>query len=138
MAEATFFNIWRTNSKSTQTQLLDAMRAEAPDLQAKPGFLELTAWSGEGQDHRVIVQGRWESKEAFDAAVANDAAALESRNKLAALGTPEAGLFNEAFRLQPAEHDKADAVADLGAGISAHDLVVNGQTIHYLRAGPAH
>lgn len=135
MAEATFFNIWRTGSKSRQTQLLDAMRREAPDLQRKPGFLELTAWSGEEQDHRVIVQGRWESRGAFDAAVANDAASLESRSKLAALGTPEAGLFSQAFRLQPAEHDHVDAVAELGGGISAHDLVVNGQTIHYLRAG---
>jgi pimeloyl-ACP methyl ester carboxylesterase/heme-degrading monooxygenase HmoA len=135
VTETTFFNIWRTDSKDRQAQLLEAMRAEAPELQAKPGFLGLTAWNGEEQDHRVVVQGRWESKEAFDAAVANDPAALESRNKLTELGTPEAGLFSEAFRLQPAEPDNEDTIADLGAGMSAHDLDVNGQTIHYLRAG---
>ena len=39
---------------------MKAMRAEAPDLQAKPGFLELTAWSGEAQDHRVLVPGALE------------------------------------------------------------------------------
>jgi heme-degrading monooxygenase HmoA len=94
MGEATFFNVWRTSSKETQEQLLDAMRKEAPGLQTKPGFLELTAWNGEAQDLRVIVEGRWESKAAFDAAIANEPAALESRNKLAALGTPEAGLFS--------------------------------------------
>jgi pimeloyl-ACP methyl ester carboxylesterase/heme-degrading monooxygenase HmoA len=135
MIEATFFNIWHTDSKDRQTQLLEAMRAEASVLQAKPGFLGLSAWSGEAQDHRVVVQGRWDSKEAFDAAVTHDPAALDSRNKLAALGTPEAGMFSEAFRFQPAEPSSRDTIADLGDGISAYDLDVNGQTIHYLRAG---
>src|ERR1700749_4526352 len=101
MAEAIFFNVWSTESKEKQKQLLEAMRAEVPALQMKPGFVELTAWSGDGDDHRVVVEGRWESKEAFDAAVATDPNALESRQKMAKLGTPEAGLFNEAFRLQP-------------------------------------
>ena len=135
MNEATFFNIWRTDSKDRQEQLWKAMRAEAPGLQAKPGFLELIAWSGEAQDHRVLVQGRWKSKEAFDAAVTNNPDALESRNKLAALGTSESGLFSEAFRFQPQDRDSADLIAELGGGISAHDLDVNGETIHYLRAG---
>ena len=135
MAETTFFNIWQTDSKDRQTQLLDAMRLEAPNLQAKPGFLELTAWSGEADDHRIVVQGRWESKEAFDAAVANDAAALESRNRLAALGAPDSGLFSESFRFQPAEPERREAAPGLGSGISAHDLKVNGHSIHYLRSG---
>lgn len=135
MAEATFFNIWQTDSKEKQTQLLEAMRAEAPGLQSKPGFLELTAWSGEKQDHRVVVQGRWESEQAFEAAVANDPEAVESRNKLAALGRPEAGLFREAFRFLPEEAGSRDDKDRLVEGITAHDVEVNGQTVHYLRAG---
>src|SRR5579859_6225872 len=135
MAETTFFNIWHTSSKENQKRLLDAMRNETPALQRKPGFLELTAWSGEAEDLRVLVRGRWESKAAFDAAVANDPAAIESRSKLASFGTPEAGLFTEAFRLQTEEPDTEAPIAAAGTGITAHDLDVNGQTIHYLRAG---
>ncbi|HEY3453177.1 MAG TPA: alpha/beta hydrolase [Bryobacteraceae bacterium] len=135
MAEAAFFNVWRTSSKDNQRLLLDAMRKEAPDLQRKPGFLELTAWSGEADDLRVVVQGRWETQAAFEAGIANDPAAMESRNKLAALGTSEAGLFSEAFRFQSIEPGIRAASDNLEAGITAHDLAVNGQTIHYLRAG---
>jgi pimeloyl-ACP methyl ester carboxylesterase/heme-degrading monooxygenase HmoA len=135
MNEADFFNVWHTDSKEMQEQLVNEMRHDAPSLQAKPGFLELTAWSGEAEDRRVIVQGRWESKEAFDTAVANDAAAQESRKKLAALGTPEAGLFSEVFRFQSRENKKSSPIRPLPAEISAQDTHVNGQTIHYLRAG---
>jgi pimeloyl-ACP methyl ester carboxylesterase/heme-degrading monooxygenase HmoA len=135
MAEATFFNIWRTGSKEKQIQLVDAMLSEAPDLQNKSGFLELAAWKGEGEDHRVVVRGMWESKEAFDAAVSTNPSALESRDKLAALGTPEAGLFTEAFRVLPPPHEDRTFEHGLPAGISEHNRDVNGQTIHYLRAG---
>lgn len=135
MAEATFFNVWRTSSKDSREQLINAMREEAPALQRKPGFLELTGWGGAAEDLRVVVQGRWESKAAFDSAVANDTGAMESRNKLAALGTPEAGLFQEVFRFQAMQPEASVARENLGEGITAHDLAVNGQTIHYLRAG---
>ena len=134
MAGATFFNIWRTESGDKQSELLESMRAEAPNLQDKPGFLDLTAWRGE-QDHRVIVRGHWESEAAFAAAVSNDASALESRNKLAALGIPEPGLFREVFRLEPLQARGEDKAVIEDSRISAHDLDVNGQTIHYLRAG---
>jgi pimeloyl-ACP methyl ester carboxylesterase/heme-degrading monooxygenase HmoA len=128
--EALFFNVWHSRSKETQQQLLEAMQKESPLLQAKAGFLELTAWSGEAQDSRVIVQARWESQAAFNAAVANDAAALESRKVLEQFGTHEAGLFREAFRLQPLPQKPG-----LPAGITAHDADLHGTTIHYLRAG---
>ena len=72
-----------------------------------------------------MCQGRWKSKEA----------SLESRNKLAAFGTSESGMFSEAFRFQLEDHDSRDLLAEMGGGISAHDLDVNGETIHYLRAG---
>jgi pimeloyl-ACP methyl ester carboxylesterase/heme-degrading monooxygenase HmoA len=135
MSEATFFNVWRTSSKEKQERLLDAMRAEAPELQSKPGFLELTAWKGEGDDLRVLVEGRWESVAAFETAVANNAAALKSREKLTQLGKPEAGLFREAFRFQPTPQIKESSSRTLPSGITEHDIAVNGQSIHYLRAG---
>jgi pimeloyl-ACP methyl ester carboxylesterase/heme-degrading monooxygenase HmoA len=132
MAEATFFNVWRTATKEKRAALIEAMRAEAPELQRKPGFLELIAWSGEADELRVLVEGRWATKSAFDAAIANDPAALESRKKLAALGTPDAGLFREALRFQAAAPHEKTA---LPAGITAQDAAVNGQSVHYLRAG---
>jgi pimeloyl-ACP methyl ester carboxylesterase len=135
MSEATFFNVWRTTSKENQEHLLEAMRADAPDLQAKLGFLELVAWSGEANDLRVVVEGRWESVAAFEAAIANNSAALESREKLAQLGTPEAGLFREALRFQPVSQTERTSPRKLPSGISAHDVEANGQTIHYLRSG---
>jgi pimeloyl-ACP methyl ester carboxylesterase/heme-degrading monooxygenase HmoA len=135
MAEATFFNVWRTSSRELQSELLESMRAEAPNLQAKSGFLDLTAWRGEEQDHSVIVRGRWESKASFDTAVSNDASALESRSKLASLGAPEPGLFSEAFRFQPIFCEGDDKAANENLGIAAAVLEVNKQTIHYLRAG---
>jgi heme-degrading monooxygenase HmoA len=135
MSEATFFNVWRTSSKENQKRLLEAMRAEAPDLQSKSGFLELTAWKGEEDDHRVLVEGRWESVAAFEAAVAKNPSAMENREKLAQLGTPEAGMFLEAFRLQPMLQIAARFARELPNGIVEHDMDVNGQTIHYLRAG---
>jgi pimeloyl-ACP methyl ester carboxylesterase/heme-degrading monooxygenase HmoA len=135
MAEATFFNVWRTSSKENQDRLLDAMRAEAPDLQAKRGFLELTAWKGEADDLRVLVEGRWESVAAFESAIANNPAALQSREKLALLGTPEAGLFRQAFRLQSSPRISGSSSRKLPNGITEHDVEINGQSIHYLRAG---
>jgi quinol monooxygenase YgiN len=100
MAGAVFFNIWQTKSKEKRQALLAAMRQEAPDLQAKPGFLSLTVWAGEGDDLRVIVRGEWASQAAFEAAVSKDPHALASREKLAALGTPTPGSFTETFRFQ--------------------------------------
>lgn len=135
MSEATFFNVWRTSSKEQQERLLDAMRAEASDLQSKHGFLELTAWKGEADDLRVLVEGRWESVEAFETAVANNPAALKSRERLAQIGTPEAGLFRRAFCFQPAPQINESSSRTLPSGITEHDIEVNGQSIHYLRAG---
>jgi pimeloyl-ACP methyl ester carboxylesterase/heme-degrading monooxygenase HmoA len=135
MTEATFFNVWRTSSRENQERLLDAMRAEAPELQSKRGFVELTAWKGEADDLRVLVEGRWESAAAFETAVANNPAALKSREKLAQLGTPEAGLFRQAFRVQPAPPMQEGSRRALPGGITEHDIAVNGQSIHYLRAG---
>jgi pimeloyl-ACP methyl ester carboxylesterase/heme-degrading monooxygenase HmoA len=130
LEEALFLNVWHSRSKDQQEQLIEAMRKESPLLQSKPGFLELTAWSGEGQDLRTVVQGRWESENAFNAAVANDETSLQSRTILEQFGAHEAGLFREALRLQPVPPKPS-----LPAGISEHDLNLDGTTIHYLRAG---
>jgi len=135
MSEIRFFNVWRTSSKENQEKLIDAMREETSIFPSKPGFLELVLWQGEADDHRVLADGRWASLAAFEAAVANNPAALEGRERMAQFGTPDAGLFREAVRVQPAPHSGAASVRELPNDIAEHDLKANGQTIHYLRAG---
>jgi heme-degrading monooxygenase HmoA len=103
MSEATFFNVWSTESSEKQKELVAAMVREAPALQAKEGFLELLLWSESGGDNRVIVRGRWASLEAFEATVANDPDAMASRNELAKLGTPAPGSFASALCFLPSQ-----------------------------------
>jgi pimeloyl-ACP methyl ester carboxylesterase/heme-degrading monooxygenase HmoA len=135
MSETRFFNVWRTTSKENQEKLIQAMRDETSLFQSKPGFLELVLWQGEADDHRVLADGRWASRADFEAAVANNQPALEGRKRMAQFGTPEAGLFRETFRVQPALHGTGVSGRELPNGIAEHGMEVNGQSIHYLRAG---
>ena len=70
MSTTTFYNVWRTKSAADRAKLIEEMRKEAPALASKPGFEALLA-SECAEDGRVLVEGRWASKAAFDAAVAN-------------------------------------------------------------------
>lgn len=101
MAETTFFNVWSTDSRENQEALVSAMRSETKIFAAKPGFLSLTGWVGQDNDHRVIAEARWASRAHFEAAVADNPEAIAGRLKLEKLGTPAAGLFHEGFRVQP-------------------------------------
>jgi pimeloyl-ACP methyl ester carboxylesterase len=98
MTGVTFFNMWQADSREKQNALIEEMRAEAPAVAAKDGFLSLTAWKGEGSDFRVLAEGRWASKAHFDAAVAGNAATLAARARLEAFAKPAPGLFTECFR----------------------------------------
>lgn len=99
MSELVFFNIWTTASAEAQRALIEAMREEAAGLADKRGFLSLTAWAGEGADHRVIVEGRWQSRECFEAAIARDPAAQDSRRRLEQFGQASPGTFVECLRV---------------------------------------
>lgn len=106
MSGITFFNMWQADSREKQEALIEEMRAEAPALAVKEGFISLTAWKTEGADYRVLVEGRWASQAHFDAAVAGNAQALESRARLVTFAKPAPGLFAECFRFT-AESDVA-------------------------------
>lgn len=106
MTDALFYNIWRTQTPENQARLIAAMREEAPKLAAKPGFRSMKVL--EGKDGRVLVEGRWASREAFDAAVTHDDGAQASRRKLEAFGTAEPGVFTESFRMGPVEAPSCD------------------------------
>jgi pimeloyl-ACP methyl ester carboxylesterase/heme-degrading monooxygenase HmoA len=106
MTDMLFYNVWRTETPENQARLIAAMREEAPKLAAKPGFWSMTVF--EGKDGRVLVEGRWASREAFDAAVTDDDVAQASRRRLEAFGTAEPGVFTESFRIGPAEAPSRD------------------------------
>ena len=131
MTDLTFYNMWRTETPADRAALLARMKDEAPALAAKAGFIAMTVLEC-AEDGRVLVEGRWQSKEAFDAAVANDPEAQKARASLAQFGSPEPGLFTEVFRVLPLPSEEE---ALLPPGIEEHTAEVNGQKIHYLRAG---
>lgn len=98
MTGKTFFNVWQAVSQEKQEALIEEMRAEAPALAVKDGFISLTAWKGEGTDYRVLVEGRWASETHFEAAVTGNAQALAARARLETFAKPAPGLFAECFR----------------------------------------
>jgi len=145
MPDITFYNMWRTETPEDRAQLLARMKEEAPALASKAGFVAMTVLEC-AEDGRVLVEGRWQSREAFDAAVADDPVAQRSRASLSQFGSPEPGLFKEAFRVSPTavpanahEGSKVSmpsaGEAVLPPGVAEDTAEVNGQKIHYLRAG---
>src|SRR5882672_804389 len=145
MADITFYNMWRTETPEGRAALLARMKDEAPALASKAGFVAMTVLEC-AEDGRVLVEGRWRSKEAFDTAVADDPEAQKSRASLTQFGSPEPGLFTEVFRVSPTStpinaHEGPESPipsageALLHPGIEADTAEVNGQKIHYLRAG---
>lgn len=100
MSEAIFFNVWRTNSRDSQEALLAEMRAGAPALATKSGFLSLTAWASEDSTHRVFVQGHWASRAHFDSAVESPEMS-KVRGRLEKFGESDPGWFVESFRIGP-------------------------------------
>jgi len=80
--------------------LIARMKDEAPALASKAGFVAMTIL-GCAEDGRVLLEGRWQSKDVFDTAVVDDPEAQKSRASLAQFGSPEPGLFTEVFRVSP-------------------------------------
>lgn len=145
MTDVIFYNMWRTETPEGRAALLARMKDEAPALASKAGFVAMTVLEC-AEDGRVLVEGRWQSKEAFDTAVANDPEAQKSRASLAQFGSPEPGLFAEVFRVAPtatpanAGEGTKNPIPSAGEtllppGIEEDTAEVNGQKIHYLRAG---
>jgi hypothetical protein len=112
MSEITFFNMWQAPSHEDQEALIAEMRIEAPRLAVKGGFVSLVVWKGGKDDYRVLAERRWVSQAHFDAAVAHNAQALESRTRLEKFAKPAPGLFTECFRLEgkPNDGSRLDAL----------------------------
>jgi heme-degrading monooxygenase HmoA len=101
VSDITFYNMWRTANAENRAALLDRMRGEAPALASKAGFVSMIVLECV-EDGRVLVEGHWQSKDAFDTAVADNPEAQRSRASLEEFGSPEPGLFTEVFRVSPA------------------------------------
>src|SRR5262250_48474 len=99
MSETIFFNMWQTDSPEGREALVSAMSSEISMFVAKPGSRSLTVWAGEDSDHRVLAEGRWASKDHFDAAVTNNSETIAARARMEKLGRSDPGLFTERFRL---------------------------------------
>ncbi len=124
--ETTFYNMWRTNNAGDRSALVERMNAEAPAMAAKPGFVSMTVLECE-EDGRVLVEGRWQPKDAFDAAVSNDPEAQKSRLSLREFGSPEPGLFRKTFRVLSAKAKKEDRNA--GQAV----IEVNPESVTYVQ-----
>jgi pimeloyl-ACP methyl ester carboxylesterase len=146
MAEITFLNMWQASSREDQEALIAEMRIEAPRLAVKDGFVSLDVWKGEKDDYRVLVEGRWVSQAHFDAAVADDAQALESRTRLETFAKPAPGLFTECFRLEgkPNDASRIDALLKntgnrwKALGFETSRIRIGKISIHVARAGKGH
>ena len=145
MPDVIFYNMWRTETPEDRATLLSRMKDEAPALSSKPGFVAMTVLEC-AEDGRVLVEGHWQSQEAFDTAVASDPEAQKARASLAQFGSPEPGLFTKVFRVPPtatpvsAHEDpessiRSDGEALLPPGIEENTADVNGQKISYLERG---
>jgi pimeloyl-ACP methyl ester carboxylesterase len=143
MAEITFFNMWQASSREDQEALIAEMRIEAPRLALKDGFVSLTAWRGEKQDYRVLAEGRWASEVHFDAAVADNAQALQARSRLEKFAKPAPGLFTECFRFEgkPNEESHLDQLLKNAGdrwkalGFETSRIRIGKISIHVARAG---
>jgi pimeloyl-ACP methyl ester carboxylesterase len=143
MAEITFFNMWQASSREDQEALIAEMRIEAPALALKDGFVSLTAWRGEKEDYRVLAEGRWASQAHFDAAVADNAQALESRARFEKFAKPAPGLFTECFRLEgkPNDASRRDVLLKKAGkswkalGFETSRIRIGNISIHVARAG---
>ena len=134
MPDIAFYNMWRTKNPKDRATLLARMKDEAPALASKTGFVAMTVLEC-ADDGRILVEGRWKSKEAYDRAVADDPEAHKSRASLEQFGSSEPGLFTEVFHLTPTATPAKANEALLPPGIEEHTASVNGQKIQYLRAG---
>lgn len=140
MSEMRFCNVWRTKSPENRAALIATMKEKAGMFTSKPGFVSLIA-SECAEDGRVLVEGRWASREAFDKAVADNPDALAEREQMEAFGVPEPGIFTEAFRVESALHPSLDDLrAEAQSRWKSREFktrvaTVNGVSLHVAEAG---
>ncbi|MGA7109825.1 MAG: hypothetical protein WBV28_20285 [Terracidiphilus sp.] len=109
MTDITFYNMGRTETSEGRAALLAPMKDEEPALAPTARFAALTVLE-RAEDGRVHVEGRWQSKDAFDAAVADDPVAQKSRVRLPSSFRPSPACSRRCFIFSPT----ATPVRELG------------------------
>src|SRR5437764_15226896 len=115
MTEMRFYNVWRTKTPKDRAGLIATMNEKAGMFAYKPGFVSLIV-SECAEDGRVVAEGIWESREAFDNAASNNPEAHSDREQMEAFGVPEPGIFAKAFHIEPDSNSSLDALRSESAG----------------------
>ena len=140
MSDIRFYNVWRTETPENRARLIATMKDKAQMFASKPGFLSLIV-SECAEDGRVVAEGLWASREAFDNAVANNPAAHAGREQMEAFGAPEPGVFAEAFRIEPDANGSLEALRAAAGGrwaargCESRVASVNGVRLYVAQAG---
>jgi enoyl-CoA hydratase len=90
--EFTFINVWNTADQNKQQQLLEAMKADAPEIQRQQGFVGM-AFQPSSDGRQVVVYAQWESEEDFTKGIVQNPKMTAGRNKLAKFGTPSPNTY---------------------------------------------
>lgn len=140
MSEMRFYNVWRTKSPENRARLVARMKGKAGMFASSPGFISLVV-SECPEDGRVLVEGRWASHEALEAAVAANPDALAEREQMEAFGVPDPGIFTEVFRVEPESDSSLEALREEAqnrwttVGFKTRVAIVNGVGLHVSQAG---
>ena len=110
----TFVNIWTVKDRDRHQKLLSAMKDDAAEITSKTGSRGMAFLAGiDGK--RLVVYAQWDSLEAFNQGIANDAKAQANRAKLAQFGEPNANTYRvDSVHLPPARRQATESGAALG------------------------
>jgi pimeloyl-ACP methyl ester carboxylesterase/heme-degrading monooxygenase HmoA len=145
----TFVNIWTVADRDQQQKLLSAMKEEVHEITAKLGSRGM-AFHPSLDGKRLVVYAQWDSLEAFNQGIANDASAQANRETLAQFGEPNANTYRvdsvhlplaprQATESGPALED--DALRNqckqrwAARGFTTRMVRVNGVMLHVAEAG---
>ena len=87
-----FINVWKTETRDNQQQLIATMKAELPAIQKQPGFVGM-AINASLDGKEVVIYAQWQSETDFKRGISDNDAAMESRNNLSRFGSFSANTF---------------------------------------------
>jgi pimeloyl-ACP methyl ester carboxylesterase/heme-degrading monooxygenase HmoA len=145
----TFVNVWTAKDRDRHKELLSAMKDDAAEITLKNGSRGM-AFHSSIDGERVVVYAQWDSLEAFNQGIANDAKAQANRAKLAQFGEPNANTYRvDSVHLPLARRQATESGAALGddvlsnqckqrwaaRGFTTRMVRLNGVMLHVAEAG---
>jgi pimeloyl-ACP methyl ester carboxylesterase/heme-degrading monooxygenase HmoA len=145
----TFVNIWTVADRDQQQKLLSAMKEETREITAKLGSRGM-ALHTRIDGKRLVVYAQWDSLEAFNQGIANDASAQANRERLAQFGEPNANTYPvDSVHLPLAAWQATESAPALGddvlrnqckqrwaaRGFTTRMVSANAVTLHVAEAG---